>query len=76
MLHHRHQSHECAASFAAWKGFASPLRRKATAASCSSGGHEVWWELEAADESAALAHLPRFVAERTRAVQIGDVSIP
>lgn len=76
MLHHRHEPHECAAAFAAWKGFASPLRRTATVASCASGGHEIWWELDAADESGALGLLPRYVAERTRAIQIGDVSIP
>ena len=30
LLHHRHAPEECGASFAAWRGFPSPLR----------GGHE------------------------------------
>jgi hypothetical protein len=25
LLHHRHEPHECAAAFAAWQGFDSPL---------------------------------------------------
>jgi hypothetical protein len=45
-------------------------------ASCPSGGHAIWWQVEAPDEVAALAHLPRYVAERTTAMQVSEVEIP
>jgi hypothetical protein len=76
LIHHRHDAHECAAAFAAWKGFTSPLRRQITIASCLAGGHEVWWEVTAAGEAAALAHLPRYVAERSEAIPVSDVRVP
>jgi hypothetical protein len=71
-----HQAHECPAAFAAWKGFASPLRRRATIGSCLSGGHEIWWELEAASADEALDHLPGYVADRTEAIRISQVQVP
>jgi hypothetical protein len=76
LLHHRHEARECPAAFAAWKGFESPLRHRATIGSCLSGGHEIWWELEAASAVSALGHLPRYVAERTEAIRISDVHVP
>jgi hypothetical protein len=76
LLHHRHGARECRAAFAAWKGFESPLRRRVTIASCLTGGHEIWWRLEAATEEDALAHLPRYVAERTEAIRVSDVRVP
>ena len=66
LLHHQHEAHECAAAFAAWQGFASPLRHSRAPSSCLAGGHGVWWRVEATDRQEALALLPRFVAERTR----------
>jgi hypothetical protein len=75
-LHHRHEAHECRVVFAAWNGFASPLRHRATVASCATGGHEIWWDLEARDAADALGHLPHFVAERTKAIPIGEIEIP
>jgi hypothetical protein len=76
LLHHRHQARECRAAFAAWKGFASPLRRRATVGSCLAGGHEIWWNLEAATEEEALGYLPHYVAERTEAIRVSDVQVP
>jgi hypothetical protein len=76
ILHHRHEARECPVVFASWKGFASPLRHRPAAASCAWGGHEIWWELEAASEQDALGHLPHYVAARTHATQIGEVEIP
>lgn len=76
LLHHRHEARECAAAFAAWKAFASPLRGRATIGSCLSGGHEIWWELEAPSQDEALAHLPRYVAERTEAIRVSAVEVP
>jgi hypothetical protein len=76
LLCHRHRPDECAAAFAAWKGFASPLRQHPTVASCAFGGHEIWWELEAASEAAALDRLPPYVAERATATRVADVLIP
>jgi hypothetical protein len=76
VLHHRHEAHECGVVFASFKGHKSPLRRQATLASCRSGGHEIWWTVDAASEADALALLPSFVAERTTAANVTRVDIP
>ena len=54
LVHHRHQPHECGIAFASFKGHESPLRHRATLASCPSGGHAIWWAVEATTEAAAL----------------------
>jgi hypothetical protein len=76
MLHHRHEADECPVAYAAWKGFDSPLRRQPVESSCPWGGHDIWWVLEAPDEHEALGRLPRYVADRTVAVRVGEVDIP
>jgi hypothetical protein len=76
LVHHRHQPHECGIAFASFKGHESPLRHRAALASCASGGHAIWWAVEAATEQDALALLPFFVAERSTAVAVTDVEIP
>ena len=76
VLSHAHRPQECAIAIAAWKGFASPLRRSRPLGSCATGGHRVWWTVEAADASAALAHLPGYVAERTAVEEVREVPIP
>jgi hypothetical protein len=76
LLQHTHDRQECGAVFASFKGHDSPLRRRPTLASCRSGGHEIWWTVEAASESEALALLPNYVAVRTTATVVTDVSIP
>jgi hypothetical protein len=76
LLDHKHQPHECAAAFAAWQGFDSPLRHGRVPSSCLAGGHGVWWRVEAANPAGALALLPRFVAARTVAIPVRDVDIP
>jgi hypothetical protein len=76
ILHHTHDARECAAAFAAWRGFRSPLRGRATPASCAFGGHEMWWDVDAADVDEALALLPRYLAERATAVRVEQVAIP
>lgn len=76
MLEHRHTSAECGAVFAAFNAFDSPLRRQATTASCHYGGHQIWWQVDAATEEHALARLPRYVAERTTAIPVRAVEIP
>ena len=75
-LHHHHRADECPVAFAAWQGFASPLRHRATLASCISGGHEIWWDVEAGNADEALAHLPHYVAERSKAIQVREIEIP
>jgi hypothetical protein len=76
LLHHRHLPHECAASYAAWNGYESPLRHRATVSNCLGGGHAIWWRVEAADAGAALALLPRYVALRTQPIEVREVQIP
>jgi hypothetical protein len=76
LLDHRHAPHECAAAFAAWRGFDSPLRHGRVSSTCLAGGHGLQWRVEATDAAGALALLPRFVAERTTAIQVREVDIP
>jgi hypothetical protein len=76
LLHHHHEPHECGVVFAAFRGFASPLRHQATLASCRSGGHSIWWTVEASNEEHVLALLPFFIAERTTVTPVGEVQIP
>ena len=76
LLHHQHDAPECGAAFAAWQGFVSPLRREPAASTCLTGGHAVWWRVEALDRQAALALLPPYVADRTNAIPVRDVQIP
>jgi hypothetical protein len=75
-LIHMHRPHECRVAIAAWRGFDSPLRGGRPLDSCISGGHEMWWIVQAADSAAALAQLPPYVAERTIAEQVREVPLP
>lgn len=76
LLHHRHEPHECGVVFASFKGHESPLRHQATLASCRSGGHAIWWTVEALTEEDALRLLPSYVAKRTTATRVSEVAIP
>ena len=76
LLYHHHEPRECGVVFAAFKGYESSLRHQMTLASCGSGGHAIWWRVDAESEQAALALLPFYVAERTKAAQVNDVEIP
>jgi hypothetical protein len=76
LLQHQHSSAECAAAFAAWLGFDSPLRGGAAASTCLEGGHALWWQVEASSQQAALALLPPYLAHRTHAIPVRDVHIP
>ena len=76
LLQHQHEPHECRAAFASFKGHASPLRHQVVLASCRSGGHAIWWTVEAGSETDALALLPFYVAERTTASGVTEVKIP
>jgi hypothetical protein len=76
LLHHRHAPDECPVVFASFRGHGSPLRHQATLASCLSGGHAIWWWVEAASDHEALGLLPRYVAERTTATKVREVRIP
>ncbi len=53
-----------------------PLRHSTALATCRRGGHELWWCVEATDPGAALALLPRYVADRTEAVLVDPVEVP
>jgi hypothetical protein len=76
LLHNHHDPDECGVTFAAFKGHASPLRRQETASSCLTGGHEIWWLVDADTADAALALLPRYVAARSTAIPVRPVLIP
>jgi hypothetical protein len=76
VLHHCDEAHECGVVFASFKGDNSPLRRQPTLASCRSGGHAIWWTVDAASEAEAVALLPAYVAERTTAARVSAVEIP
>ena len=76
LLQHHHEPRECGVVFASFKGHPSPLRHQATLASCRSGGHTIWWTVEAESEAAALALLPAYVAERTTVARVSEVEIP
>jgi hypothetical protein len=76
LLHHRHEPDECGVVFASFKGHESPLRHQATLASCRSGGHAIWWTVDAANEEDALGLLPSYIAERTTVARVSEVDIP
>jgi hypothetical protein len=76
LLEHRHEPHECGVVFASFRGHESPLRHQATVASCRSGGHAIWWTVEAASEEDALRLLPSYVADRTIVTRVSEVAIP
>jgi hypothetical protein len=76
LLHHLHEPEECGVVFASFRGHRSPLRRQPTLASCRSGGHAIWWTVEAATEQDALALVPAYVAERTTVASVCEVQIP
>jgi hypothetical protein len=76
LLQHRHEPDECGVVFASFRGHASPLRRRSTLASCRSGGHAIWWSVEAVTEAEALELLPFYVAQRTTATSVTEVDIP
>jgi hypothetical protein len=62
--------------FASFKGHESPLRHQATLATCRTGGHAIWWTVDAATERDALRLLPSYVAERTAIARVDEVRIP
>jgi hypothetical protein len=76
LLHHEHEPHECAAAFAAWAGFDSPLRHGTAESTCLTGGHALWWRVQAPDQASALTQLPGYVAERTTPIEIREIQIP
>jgi hypothetical protein len=75
-LHHSHEPDECESAFAAWKGFESPLRHLPAASTCLTGGHRLFWRVEASDPVAASAMLPSLVAARTEVFEARVVEIP
>ncbi len=76
LLHHRHEPRQCGVAYAAFKGDCSPLRHKPAVSSCVSGGHELWWLVDADSADDALAQLPHFLASRTSVTLTTEVPIP
>jgi hypothetical protein len=75
LLHNQHAAGDCGVVFAAFRGFASPLRHTEALASCRSGGHEVWWRVAAEDAAGALGQLPRYVAGNSTATRVDSIAI-
>ena len=76
LLCHQHTAEECPVAFAAWHGFVSPLRGRNALSSCPTGGHQIWWTVQAPDETSALGNLPGYLARRTHVVRVRHVDIP
>lgn len=76
VLTHTHHPGECRVAIAAWKAYPSPLRHGRPLGSCATGGHRLWWAVEATDRAAALAQLPPYVARRTTVEEVREVPIP
>jgi len=76
LLQHQHAPKECGVVFASFKGHKSRLRHRPTLASCRSGGHAIWWIVEAESEADALQLVPHYVAERTTVSRVSEVEIP
>ena len=76
LLQHRHRADECGTVFASFRGHDSALRHRSTVGTCATGGHDIWWLVEAQDSHEALALLPYYVAERTKATLVREVEIP
>src|SRR4051794_41972646 len=76
LLQHRHASKDCGAVFASFMGYDSPLRHGATIGSCRSGGHELWWTVEAGSEGGGLALLPPYGAGRPKATKGRGGGVP
>jgi hypothetical protein len=83
-LIHRHTPAECSISYAAWNGFDSPLRGRTVQSTCARHevgdparglGHEVFLSDRARDADSAMAQLPPYVRERTRAREVTEVMI-
>lgn len=76
LLAHHHSPAQCGAAFAAWRGFASPLRHRDAFSTCPLGGHGLWWFVEAPDEAAALGQVPAYVGETTEVTRVAPFPIP
>ena len=76
LLHNHHADDDCGVVFAAFRGFASPLRHTEALASCRNGGHEIWWRTAAENEAAALRQLPHYVATNSTATRVNSVAVP
>ena len=76
LLQHHHEPRECGVVFASFRGHESPLRHRGALASCRSGGHAIWWTVEAESEEDALRLLPFYVAKRTTPTLVSEVEVP
>ena len=61
----------CQTSLSSWFSFQMPY-----AVPSSTGGHEIWWTVDADSEDDALRLLPYYVAERTTITGVSEVQIP
>jgi hypothetical protein len=76
LLHHRHEPDQRGVVLASFKERDSPLRHRPALASCRTGGHAIWWTVDAGSEQHALALLPFYVAKRTTITRVSEVQIP
>ena len=76
LLHHRHEPHECGVAFASFRGTRARSATRRRWPRALTGGHAIWWTVEAAGPEEALALLPYFLAERATATRVDEVDIP
>ena len=76
IVHHHHEPHQCGIAFASFKGEDSTHRHRAAVSSCLTGGHDIWWLVEAGSAGEALAQLPHYIATRSNATTVTEVQIP
>ena len=75
LIHHRHEARECGVAYASFRGHESSLRHNAALSSCDSGGHAIWWTVDAATEGGcarAAAVLHRRARHRRSGHRSGD----
>lgn len=75
ILAHVHDEAECQVTYAAWRGYESPLRGLAAMASCATGDHRMYWTVDADNADQALRQLPPYLAARTHASEVRRVPI-
>ena len=76
LLHHLHEADECGVVFATLPRHDRTHQRPPNIPTSRTGGHAIWWRVEADSKDDALALLPFFVSVRTTVTKVSEVTIP